>query len=151
MVMYVNGSMNDNKSKLKLFSNVSTRLSFAIFMVNDIGMWVWQHYIRLEKQRSGMLTNILLCIQGSGEYSSTNSSCPQCPSRCGMPTTTAPGVDWSTVGAGGGSGSGGGSSNRDRQTNQQVRQLFSVTVLSSRCLWSEINAEKATGRKPSSQ
>jgi hypothetical protein len=70
-----------------------------------------------------MLTNTLLCIQGSGEYSSTNSSCPQCPSRCGMPATTTPGVDWSAVGAGGGSGSGGGS-NRDRQSSQQVRQLI---------------------------
>jgi hypothetical protein len=121
-------------------------LSFAIFMVNDIGRWVWQQCIGWEKQRSGMLTNILLCIQGSGEYSSTNSSCPQCPSRCGMPTTTAPGVDWSTVGAGGGSGSGGGS-NRDRQTSQQVRQLISVTVLSSRCLWSENKYGDSSGWK----
>jgi hypothetical protein len=46
-----------------------------------------------------------------------------------MPTTTAPGVDWSTVGAGGGSGGGtGGGSNRDRQqTNQQVGQRMSVS------------------------
>ncbi|PSN33439.1 hypothetical protein C0J52_17958 [Blattella germanica] len=78
----------------------------------------------LDPRKQELLEARFLGTRGSGDFSTaTSPSCPQCPTRCGLPTT--PGVDWPSVG--GGSGSGG----RERLLNTQQMALVPPVLLLS--------------------